>query len=67
MLADTWLHPWCSCYIDQILHVSVVTVYLVGGILNEVQYDINDESFAGPLKHTESGTSTNNHSFSNTY
>ena len=49
------------------MHVSIVTVYLVGGILNEVQYDINDESFAGPLEHTESGTSTNNHSFSNTY
>ena len=42
--------------------MSVVTVVLVGGILNEVQYDIIDESFAGLLEHTESGTSTNNHS-----
>ena len=67
MLADTWLHPWWSCYIDQILHVSVVTVNHVGGILDEVQYDIIEESFAGPLEHTEYGTSTNNHSVSDTY
>ena len=47
--------------------MSVVTVHLVGGILDEVQYDILDESFAGPLEHTEYGTSTNNHSVSDTY
>ena len=29
MLADTWLHPSFSCCIDQILHVSIVTVHLV--------------------------------------
>ena len=47
--------------------MSVVTVHLVGGILDEVQYDILDESFAGPLEHTGYGTSINNHSVSDTY
>ena len=43
-----------------------VSVHLVGGILDEVQHDILDESFAGPLEHPEYGTSTNNHSVSGT-
>ena len=53
MVADNWLHHWSLCYIDQIVHVSVVTVHLVGGILDEVQYNILDEGYAWPLEHTE--------------
>ena len=41
-----------------------VTVHLVGGIRDEVQHDILDESFVGPLEHPEYGTSINNHSVS---
>ena len=33
--------------------MSVVTVHLVGGILDEVQYNILDEGYAWPLEHTE--------------
>ena len=33
--------------------MSVVTVHLVGGILDEVQYNILDEGCAWPLEHTE--------------
>ena len=43
-----------------------VTVHLVGGILDEVQHNILDESFAGPLERPEYGTSINNHSVSGT-
>ena len=43
-----------------------VTVHLVGGLLDEVQHNIIDESFAGPLEHPEYGSSINNHSVSGT-
>ena len=33
--------------------MSVVTVHLVGGILDKVQYNILDEGYAWPLEHTE--------------
>ena len=42
-----------------------VTVHLVGGILDEVQHDILDDSFAGPLEYPEYGTSINNNNNNN--
>ena len=33
--------------------MSVITVHVVGGILDEVQYNILDEGYAWPLEHTE--------------
>ena len=36
-----------------------VTVHLVGGIHDDVQHDILDESLAGSLEHPEYGTSIN--------
>ena len=40
--SDKALTTFTLCYIDKILHVYVVTVHLVGGILDEVQYNILD-------------------------
>ena len=53
MLADTWLHlDACVIPIKDYMCPSV-TVHLVGGILDDVQHVILDESFAGRLEHPE--------------